>query len=253
MGELLVSVGGIEVWHGDCREVLPRIHGAHHLICDPPYSRHTHSNARGNRGAAGIVTRDFGFGHLAPDLRRFLARWAVENTTGWIAAFTDRESSWLWRISIEAAGGSYRRTIPWVRWSSPQFSGQSPPSAAEDIVFAKPRRRERKWLNGARQLYDTPCLRHHNKEGHTTEKPVPLMVEILSDCTEPGDLVVDATAGFGATLIAAMRMGRRAIGVEIDRKNAEVCAERVIAESSHSTRKAMHVGQCSLFGEANRD
>lgn len=245
--ELLVSVADVDVWHGDCRDILPIIERADHLISDPPYSKHTHSNARGNRGEAGIVERDFGFEHLKPSLRRFVAQWACERAIGWIAVFTDRESSWLWRLSIEAAGGSYRRTIPWVRWSAPQFNGQAPPSSAEDIVFSKPRRRERKWINGARQLYDTPCLRRHNKEGHTTEKPVSLMMEILGDCTLPGDLIVDPFCGSGTTLISAMRMGRRAIGIEADRENAKLCAERVAAEASGSTRKAMLSGQRALF------
>lgn len=247
MVELLLSIAGVEVWHGDCLEVLPTIERADHLVSDPPYSKHTHGNARGNRGEAGIVTRDFGFEHLRPSLRRFVSRWACDRTLGWIAVFTDRESSWLWRLSIEAAGGSYRRTIPWVRWSAPQFSGQSPPSAAEDIVFAKPKRRERKWINGARQSYNTPSLRHHNKEGHSTEKPVELMMEILGDCTLPGDLIIDPFCGSGTTLIAAMRMGRRAIGIESNRANAELAAERVAAEAACSTRQAMQRGQCNLF------
>jgi site-specific DNA-methyltransferase (adenine-specific) len=50
---------------------------------------------------------------------------------------------------------------------------------------------------------------------HPTQKPVPLLEQIISIFTDPGDVVIDPVAGSGTTLLAAMRTGRRAYGFEI--------------------------------------
>ena len=235
------------VINADCRSVVLPDASVDHVVCDAPYSRHTHAGMRGNRGA-GIVTRDPGFGHLTPELRRWIARMSCRAARGWIAIFSDWESTWLWRLSIEAAGGSYRRVIPWIRWSSPQFNGQAPPTGSEAIVVSKPKSHRRPWLNGGRTHYNTLCLRSANKvAGHTTEKPEGLMLGILSDFAKSGDIIVDWTCGGGATLVAALRLGMRAIGIEKDAKWADVARERCEAEGAYSTLSAARQGQRSLF------
>src|SRR5690348_5675736 len=32
-----VTIGNAELWHGDCREVLPLLHGIDVVVSDPPY------------------------------------------------------------------------------------------------------------------------------------------------------------------------------------------------------------------------
>jgi site-specific DNA-methyltransferase (adenine-specific) len=53
---------------------------------------------------------------------------------------------------------------------------------------------------------------------HPTQKPVALMKRLIEIFTDPGDVVIDPTAGSGSTLIAAEDLGRKAYGFEIDRK-----------------------------------
>ena len=48
-----VVIGNAELWHVDCREVLPLLGTVDAVMTDPPYSQTTHSNAKSNRGAAG--------------------------------------------------------------------------------------------------------------------------------------------------------------------------------------------------------
>lgn len=51
---------------------------------------------------------------------------------------------------------------------------------------------------------------------HPTVKPVNLVVDALRDCTRRGDTVLDIFSGSGAILLAAERIGRRALAMEIN-------------------------------------
>jgi site-specific DNA-methyltransferase (adenine-specific) len=62
---------------------------------------------------------------------------------------------------------------------------------------------------------------------HPCEKPPALMQHIISTSTRPGDVVLDAFAGSGSTLIAARDLGRRSIGIEIDERYCEIAAKRL--------------------------
>ena len=63
--------------------------------------------------------------------------------------------------------------------------------------------------------------------GHPTPKPVPLMDALIAKC--PPGVVADPFAGVGSTLIAAQRLGRRAICVEIQERYCEIAARRLEA------------------------
>lgn len=51
---------------------------------------------------------------------------------------------------------------------------------------------------------------------HPTQKPVPLLKELIRLFTDVGDVVIDPCAGSGTTLIAADELGRKAYGFECD-------------------------------------
>lgn len=51
---------------------------------------------------------------------------------------------------------------------------------------------------------------------HPCEKPLEMMANIISASTRPGDVVADFFMGSGATIKAALQLGREAIGVELD-------------------------------------
>jgi 16S rRNA G966 N2-methylase RsmD len=56
--------------------------------------------------------------------------------------------------------------------------------------------------------------------------------------SSPGGLVVDPMCGSGTTLAAALRLGRRALGVEIDEERAKVASARLGARESAGERAA---------------
>jgi DNA modification methylase len=53
-------------------------------------------------------------------------------------------------------------------------------------------------------------------QAHPTAKPVDLVADVIRDCTERWDVVLDGFAGSGTTLIAAEKTGRRSCSIEID-------------------------------------
>jgi len=53
---------------------------------------------------------------------------------------------------------------------------------------------------------------------HPTQKPINVLMQLISIFTDPGDIVIDPCAGSGSTIIAALEMGRKPYGFEIDRK-----------------------------------
>lgn len=252
-GTIEQVVAGDARWcviNANCLDVLPTLDACSvdHVLTDPPYSKHTHENMRGNRGDAGIVTRDPGFGYLKASERRALCRELCRVARGWLLIFSDWESIAWWRISLNASGGDYRRPIPWVRWSSPQFNAQAAPSASEAVVTAKPIARGRMWLGGERVMYEAKCLRSSNKvAGHETEKPEPLILQMLSDVAIADDLVLDCYMGSCTTGAAALKRGMRFIGIEKNPAWIGLARERLRAVESESTLAARLSGQTSLF------
>lgn len=66
---------------------------------------------------------------------------------------------------------------------------------------------------------------------HPTQKPVGLMQRCI-DMAGDVDIVCDPYMGGGSTGVAAMRMGKRFLGVEIDRKHFETACERIKREQA---------------------
>ena len=63
---------------------------------------------------------------------------------------------------------------------------------------------------------------------HPTQKPVPLLEELIRIFTDKNDVVIDPCAGSGTTLRAAMQLGRRAYGFEIKKDFFKLAKERVL-------------------------
>lgn len=183
-------------------------------IGDPPYSRHVHESVESSAAYESRARRrDLGFDCLSDGLRAHIAACAAR--CRWAVIFTDGEGIDEWKQALNAQKGfRYLRWIPWVRWSMPQLSGDRPPQGAEAIVIGAPEGKL-SW-NGPGNLthFDEMCER--GKDKHTTAKPLDLMLRLVSYFSNPGELVIDLTAGRGTTLVAAELLGREALGMEIN-------------------------------------
>lgn len=71
---------------------------------------------------------------------------------------------------------------------------------------------------------------------HPTAKPVALVERCLANSTRAGDFVYDAFLGSGTTLLAAERLGRRCLALELDPRYAQVAITRW---EQHTGRKAV--------------
>lgn len=62
---------------------------------------------------------------------------------------------------------------------------------------------------------------------HPTMKPLELVEKALENSSKPGDVVLDPFVGSGTTVVAAARMGRVGIGIDLDPKYIAASLERV--------------------------
>ena len=65
---------------------------------------------------------------------------------------------------------------------------------------------------------------------HPTQKPLDLFKYLITVSSDEGDLVLDPFLGSGTTAIAAMQLGRRCIGFELEEQFCEVATLRCIQE-----------------------
>ena len=63
--------------------------------------------------------------------------------------------------------------------------------------------------------------------GHPAQKPLDFMMDIITWCSNEGDVVIDPYAGSGTTLLAAKRLGRRAIGIEKEARYCDMIIDRL--------------------------
>ena len=62
---------------------------------------------------------------------------------------------------------------------------------------------------------------------HPTQKPVNLMEYLIKTYTLPGETVLDFTMGSGSTGVAAKKLGRKFIGIELDTDYFEIAKNRI--------------------------
>ena len=63
--------------------------------------------------------------------------------------------------------------------------------------------------------------------GHPSQKPIRLLVHLISEFTSKETLILDPFMGSGTTLRAAKNLGRKAIGIEIEERYCEIAAKRM--------------------------
>ena len=74
---------------------------------------------------------------------------------------------------------------------------------------------------------DIPPAKKPEKTGYPTQKPLALLERIIKASSNPGDVVFDPFCGCATTLVAADRLQRRWVGIDISPKAAELVVDRI--------------------------
>lgn len=228
-------IGGQRLILGDCLEVMREITPVDHIISDPPYEDELHKaigRIRRNDGREMIDELGFdGVNGIRPEI----VSNCVRLSSGWVILFTLAEGVREWRDELQFCGAKYDTCLAWVKPdAAPRFNGQGAARGFECAVTAWAGKGYRTWNAGGKRGVYTHCVNTNRYGGHPTEKPLPLMMEILKDFTNHGQSVLDPFMGSGTTIVACERMGRRGIGIEMNEEYFDLACKRV----EEATRQA---------------
>jgi site-specific DNA-methyltransferase (adenine-specific) len=194
------------------------------MLTDPPYSDHVHKNATSQSKGRGTRKRELGFESLSRKARKAVGTWAA-SVKRWSIVYSDVEhSNWL-SLAVQARGTEYIRTMPWVRWSMPQLSGDRPPQGFEHVLCFHPK--GRKHWNGPGNLTHLAHLALRGEEKHKCEKPLDQALDIVSFFSDVGESIFDPFAGNGTFGLACRLLGRNYVGIELDQEWAARAQARI--------------------------
>lgn len=242
-GQILHHTDRATVIWGDCRDpaVIAQVPAGYGLLCtDPPYGANWQSGRGQNFGK---IQGDDGsvdwpavlaewVGPHGTDSRGGNPRGMANNRHVYVFGYSPEQLTTPLRLGSTTElvwdklhHGSGHLALPWG-------PGHERITFGVHVKYAS--NRAQGYGNGAARLRKGTVLRYQrpNSTGvnrHSTEKPVPLMADLIESSTARGDLVVAPCAGSGSTGVAAVLEGRRAFLVEYDRGHAELCVQRIQA------------------------
>lgn len=197
----------VTLYCGDCRQILPALDSVDLLLTDPPYGIGV---AKAKWTGVKARQRDYGgpqsWDDTQPDrwvldLARSLARWQI------------------------IFGGNYFELPPsrcWLVWDKDNSSNDFADCELAWTNLDKAVRRLTYRWQGMLQQPGAP--RQHRE--HPTQKPEPLMTWCLG-LVPDAQTILDPFAGSGTTLVAAKRLGRKAIGIELNPAYCDVIVNRL--------------------------
>ena len=203
------SERGIQIFCGDCREILPRLGRFDLLLTDPPYGigrdgmKDSRNNGKGRKGYEFL-----GWDSYIPDHVVFTMMERISN----------HQVIWGGNYFVEYLPPS----MGWLVWDKGQRISNADLPNRGSI--------SKKQFCTLR-IYDD-CGRHTlHKDGacHPTQKPVALMKWCLSLFPD-AKTVLDPFLGSGTTLVAAKAMGLAGVGIEQEEKYCEIAANRLRQE-----------------------
>ena len=195
-----VTIGNCELWHGDCRDILPTLPKVDAVITDPPYGI-----ATGSKKCGGSKSLEWGE-----------QEWdATIDQQGIDLAIQRGKVCIVW-------GGNYYTLPPsrcWLSWDKCQ-----PEEWYSTAHF------EMAWTNmnknaHAFRMSQVEAHTGMNKE-HPSQKPLRLMAWCLDQAGKPAT-VLDPFMGSGSTGVACVQLGKAFTGIERERKYFDIACRRI--------------------------
>ena len=206
----------VTLYHGDCREVTEWL-AADVLVTDPPYGVGWEAKYGDNRGPnrkrdrkANVISGDD----------------STEARDEALSLWGDRPAMVFgsWRVPRPAG---VRSLLIWNKEGSYSALCRAPFFTVHEEVYVL----GHDWPMPVKPMRSVITTTEHRSQhtaavGHPTPKPADLM-ERLVGATPEACTIADPFAGSGSTLVAAKRLGRKAIGVELDERYCEIAAKRL--------------------------
>lgn len=209
MPEVFYQKDNITIYKGDCKEVLNDLQ-FDVIVSDPPYgiSHPTNYHSRGR----GKLAKCSDYAPVAGDNQPFDPTFLL-NTKKPLCLF-----------GANYFADKLPNSSGWLVWDKQRPKGLDQSSC------------ELAWTNfvkGVRifhHLWNGMLRASERGKGmlvHPTQKPIALMEWILNLKWTPKGTILDPYAGGGSTLIAAKKLGRPAIGVELSEEYCEIMVRRL--------------------------
>lgn len=206
---------GITIYHGDCREVLPNLSPVDFVLTDPPYELVASGGGIGAQRDYLAKTEGFTDGGFDEGLLSAFGSWACFCSKAQLLKLLGVVGDRRWML------------VTWNKPNPTPLVNANYLPDTEYIVHAwTPGRLFGEYRDRSRFI-----LHQGDREGlHPNGKPVAVVSKMVRLGSQPGELILDPFMGSGTTLVAAKLEGRRAIGIEIEERYAEIAAKRLSQE-----------------------
>jgi site-specific DNA-methyltransferase (adenine-specific) len=194
------------------------------LVTDPAYeslekhravgttTRLKHSKSSSNDWFA--IFPNARFGELFDEVFRVLRR------DSHFYLFCDAETMFVAKPEAERAGFKFWKPLVWDKRTIGM--GYHYRARYEFILFFEKGKRRLRDL-GVADVISVPRVHR----GYPAEKPPAVSELLISQSTEPGELVVDPFMGSGSVGVAALRQGRRFAGTDLNPEAVNIAASRL--------------------------
>lgn len=197
---------GVTLYCGDCREILPTLVKVDAVVTDPPYG-------------IGIAKRGtLGTTRLAPVRDYGKSDWDNQPP----AAATINQLRDMSRYQI-MFGGNFFDLPPspcWLVWDKQTTGDYADCELAWTNLNKAVRRLTYLW-NGMIRANNEP------RGDHPTQKPVGVMKWAVEQLPHDALQILDPFMGSGTTGVAAVKLGRKFIGIEIEPKYFDIACRRI--------------------------
>ena len=144
---------------------------------------------------------------------------------------------WRLAFALQERGWYLRSDIIWNKPNCQPESVGDRPTRSHEYLFLMSRG-ERYYYdvtavegpNGRRlrTVWDIPTQSYRDASGHFATFPLALVEPCLLSASRPGDLVLDPFIGSGTTALAAGKLGRRFLGVELHPEYRDIAEQRLL-------------------------